>query len=568
MVLPDFNSNYSNKKNPNFASSSDRFLAFFLDILLIFPFLYLVLSPLSRYLQSFLLYGAHSNAVVVLSGLIALGFVGLYFIISSLSLYFYKTTPGAYFFKLYLVSSRSESGEGAIEIGQVFTRQVIFCLEFFLLSLPLLEVVRHPQRLTWHDLASETRWATKKQDCFVAPIATEKKLATHLYVYFVFMFVAFGSIFLHSLFRSAISGDFDSALRSDLRCEQVDEQMSEAQVYRMDRALALYLVGDIGEACLKKEADYSLWIGNSHEYDWALFSKMVTSHEDDDFNSYLQEICRKKTTMCELAKASADMEDLDLEDLENQIRAQNIDSESIHIFLAQMKMNRGEYRSAAKWLADVPERYSSFKFKVRVRELYAENKLVEARAVVSSAGDLLSTSAQSELEAWMCALEVRKKEFSVCHQLENLVEKNPTLRENMQVATSLLRYRTSVKSLQHKVDEMSWWSDDPQWTELVKLSSLVEQAAQNRLAPEIRAERLLELAQHAGSHRVRDEALYQLSSITKDSQKLKSDIRKVWFAMRTRDLDWQALGVDLFGKKQNQLFENTRMPASVEGEEK
>jgi uncharacterized RDD family membrane protein YckC len=401
MVFHDLSSIHEKKANPwQGASVSDRVLAFFIDILLLSPFLQLVLVPFSKKIEIVSLTAPDSMELMALMGISGILVVALVAAFQTLCWTFWGATPGKYFLKLRVVSIRHGEQRG-MPWGQALLRSLVWCLEFALLGIPFLEVLSHHRRRPLHDRASETSVISLKNEVDRGPHPIETQFVRQAMLFIVLLFGIWIFFGVGKFYRMAMDGDFrkEELLNDQALCSRISDEAPN----RVDEALALFLVGEVSDECVEKEIDFVLWNPsdeNSEVKSWALLAKGIISRDSSMLSTeYLKKSCDSSDgEACDIATKMLD------EKSEADIAG---DSLTAKVLQLENLERHGQFTELAKQVNAFPS--GNFKEPLvgyLLRAFWSDHKIEEARGVFEAQNLNLDIDSKKSLAAWMCLQEL------------------------------------------------------------------------------------------------------------------------------------------------------------------
>ncbi len=164
MVLYDFSEQQEQKKSIQFAPPHQRIVASFVDLLLLYPASFLLVSPLVRQIREEFLQG--TPYALLVSFVSSLLFVNLIFLfMMTFSFLVFQATPGQKLFSLRVRSFHKDR----LTLGQALQRSFGWILSLMLLGIPLIEVLTHRFRLVFYERMSETYVETLEKKWLVFP---------------------------------------------------------------------------------------------------------------------------------------------------------------------------------------------------------------------------------------------------------------------------------------------------------------------------------------------------------------------------------------------------------------
>jgi uncharacterized RDD family membrane protein YckC len=306
MVLGEFK-HKSKSAQLRIAPISERFLAFFFDIVLFTPLFTVLLSQIFKKIELRYYLAPDSIEFVALAIIAVFLIAVLTILFQSLFIHYFQGTPGKLVFKLRVVDSSTGLHPS---LGNSFLRSTLWVIEFFLLGIPLLEIMSQKQRRALHDRASETAVITLKEIADPGPHPLESHFVRNLLMIFVTVFCVWGALVASKLYVAAVRGDFkkQELVNDKYLCNAVTESVEPGQS-RLDYAIALFVAQQIPDDCLLSEADFAFWTNNEFELSWAYLAKsFYYKFDSDKSESYLEKVCEfdKNSTACEIAKVIQD----------------------------------------------------------------------------------------------------------------------------------------------------------------------------------------------------------------------------------------------------------------------
>jgi hypothetical protein len=237
----------------------------------------------------------------------------------------------------------------------------------------------------------------------------------------------------------AIQGEFRRAELDarDLLCSDVASNLQKGEL-RIDKALALYMAGEVSEDCLSSEADFVMWAPESEDKPWAYLAEaFLVSYDPEAQKEYFQKVCETGAgEACEIARYK--MREMPLE-------GQSLTAE---ILRSEQNFESGNYTEAEqafKQLGQVPgfETYAQEGF---VKIFWSQNQTQKAEGAYATIVHELDFQHKQALAAWMCHEEIDNNcssdRRSACEDLQEdyIADENLPIRDSY-VALALLRER-------------------------------------------------------------------------------------------------------------------------------
>lgn len=297
MVIPDLSAPETHIQNSNFrriaiASVTDRFMALLLDFLLVSPIVSLALAGLIRKAKTYFLLDAQSPEGLAFGALVFVCGAVVVVLLQALALYLWQATPGQYFLQLRVISYPQEKKQ--LGFGQCLVRALGFVANFLMMGIPFLEVLGHPLRRVFNERASDTMVITLKKKYDEGPAEIEQRFVSswiRLSFLVLALFVAAGVM---QSWRSLDEDHRYSRGESGRQCKEIADRELRGNA-RLDAALSLFVLDEISQECLNKEADASLWGDPVNSQDLAYLAKFLTADRDQQ-DLYFQRICKQKNS--------------------------------------------------------------------------------------------------------------------------------------------------------------------------------------------------------------------------------------------------------------------------------
>lgn len=384
----------------------------------------------------------------------------------------FHKTPGMRLLKLEL---KSTSGE-ELSWSQCILRSTVWCLEIFLLGVPLLGIFSHPKRHALHDRVSESEIYSFKMWGALSPLPAEKSM-----VQFIMTIVIMLSLgWITALFSLSHKGIKDGSIAlSEWReqgqlCSEVDDLSSYSNIdlslisKRLDFALGLYLFEQIDSDCLRKEIDLALLKKIPGGLVWAGRAFLSTSHTAERKN-YSQKACAEDSRWCHslLSYENANLEDAKAFLNQNVIKSdikQSIaveETDSIAISAAQLiLLNRLGAESETQILIEKLQNYG-----IRATGLVAEHLKFSFRShpdqaslILSSLKSVMVEKDYLRLNAEICLRHLESgcsSKMNECIVMKNLL---PSYKESLNdLVVSRAVYKSAICQ-NDLIENMEYWT--------------------------------------------------------------------------------------------------------------
>lgn len=557
----------------------DRFLATGFDMVFFAPVISLMLSPLFRKLEILSLSSPSSTEFSVLAVLAIFYVCILAVLLQTLFLVWKKATPGQWFFKIRVVDIEDPNKQ--LSLTQSMLRSTLWVLQFFVLLLPFLEVFSHRERRPLHDRAAGTIVITKKNQGEHSPLPLEANLVRKV------MTMSFLVIFFWSLagvsyfYKMAMRGDFKRSelIADNFLCSQVSDSLSSEENHsdaaRLDKAVALYLAGEVADECVLAEADFALWSSSEEGSSWAYFAKGVVKKYDKDLAlPYFDKACETEEAVvaCELAKLQ--MTSLSLPDSPiinaDYFTDEMKKTETAKIMVAVDDYDRARYDKAEKNFLELKSMkgFGNFSQKGLIKSLWAQDKKEKAEGAFLSS--LLQTSEETkrEISAWMCVEQLdsdcSQKSQDSCENLKSEYVGNFKPVESPLAAIALLKERDCRKTTDI---EMGRFHDlFKQYPDLLTYAQATSD--ESALSASQRLDSLRDLAFRKNPVRPAALRTQSLQSLAEKSMR-PSDlemITKYLGKRKVQDLAWSKVSAKIKNRG-SAVIESDRQPASIQKEE-
>ncbi len=554
----------------------DRFLATGFDMVLFAPVISLMLSPLFRKLEIISLSSPTSTEFTVLAVLAVVYVCILTVLLQTLFLVWKKATPGQWFFKIRVVDF--ENPQNPLSLTQTMLRSTLWVLEFFILLLPFLEVFSHHQRRPMHDRAAGTIVITKKEIGEAAPHPFEADLVRKMLA-LSFLVIFFWSLAGVSYFyKMAMRGEFKRSelIADNFLCPQVSDSLSsednQSDAVRLDKAVALYLAGEVTDDCVQSEADFALWSSSEEGSSWAYFAKGVIKKYDKELAlPYFDKACEagESIVACELAKLQ--MTSLSLPDAQiinaDYFTEEMKKTETAKIMVAVDDYDRAQYQKAEKNFIDLKsiKGFGNFAQKGLIKSLWAQGQIEKAEGAFLSSLLQTNIDTRNEISAWMCAEQLdadcSQKSRVSCENLKAEYVGNFRPIESTMAAIALLKEKDCRKTTE--IDLGRFHDLFEQYPDLLSFAQALSD--ESSLSASERLDSLRELAFRKNPVRpaaVRSQSLQVLAekSMRRSDQEL---ITKYLSKRKVKDLAWSKVFSKMKKREASGLDPEERQPASI-----
>jgi len=306
MVLKDLfsteiNHLRSKELNVSLAPPSDRLLASFFDFLFHIPFFSLASFIILYRLNLLkLTIATTSELMAVVAQLVWVALIGS-IVLNSIYLKFWKKTPGMRLMKLEVRSIN----QNKLTWEQCLLRSGVWAVEVLLFGLPLLVILSHSRRQSFHDRISETEVISLKIYGALSPLPAEKALVSLITTALIMLGLGWMTAFF-SLTQKGIQNG--SLALSEWReqgqlCSQVDEISTYSNVdlsnlsTRLDFSIGLFMLEQVDNQCLSKEIEFAFFKKVSSSLVWvgrALLSPLYS----EERTSYITKACEGDSRWC------------------------------------------------------------------------------------------------------------------------------------------------------------------------------------------------------------------------------------------------------------------------------
>jgi len=306
MVLNDLFSTDSNhfkktESSISLAPPSDRLLASFFDFLFHIPFFSLVSFIILYRLNLLkLTIATTSELMAVVAQLVWVALIGS-IILNAIYLKFWKKTPGMRIMKLELRSLN----KSLLTWEQCLLRSAVWAAEILCLGIPLLVILSHSKRQSFHDRVSETEMISLKAYGALSPLPAEKAFVSLITMALLMLGLGWMTAFFSLTQKGIQSGAMALAewREQGQLCSQVDEistysnrDLSNLST-RLDFSISLFMLEQIDNTCLNKEIEFAFFKKVSSSLVWvgrALLSPLYT----EERTAYLNKACESDNRWC------------------------------------------------------------------------------------------------------------------------------------------------------------------------------------------------------------------------------------------------------------------------------
>jgi uncharacterized RDD family membrane protein YckC len=443
MVIDDFSALNAGNKAHKVAPTEDRLLAFIFDIVLFTPFVSLILAGVVKQIELVQTVSPQSFEFTILVIILVVFSLMLALLSQTVFLFLMQTTPGKYFFKMRVVPYEPALGQTRLTFGQSFLRALLWNIEFCLLGLPWLEVFSDPKRRLLHDRASNTMVVTEKKQIERGPHLLEAQFMRQFFLFSGFALCGLLIFVGGHYYQAVLSGDFRKAdlAESDFFCEQVSQTVKPDEL-RLDKALALFMAGEIEDDCLAAEAEFSLWWPSSSDKAWAYFAKGVLKKSDPQLAEiYWLKACAEDpdSAACELAQYEAKPRSTKIPE----------GTETAKILKVIQQFELAQYAKAEKSFVELAKDngFERFAGQGLVKAFWAQDQTEKAHGAFTSVVHQLDQESKAELSAWICHEELDQqcssKAIEACEVLKE--QKQNTIEDSF-VALAMIREKECRKT--------------------------------------------------------------------------------------------------------------------------
>lgn len=293
MVFKDISNsiiqNSSSDESVQLASMTDRFLSFVLDFFILSPVVGLFVSGLLRKLRTYAILDKESPEAEIFWILFIIANIFLVILFKTLFLYFYQATPGQRFLQLKVISFPPHDHK--LKFGQALLRSFLFVFGCMMFGFPFMEVLSNPLRRALHEKGSDTMTVSLKRESNSYQVPKElSELVSSWMVLLWVTITILGGIYYLRVYNKTESGYYSKHLlyQNSFLCQEIDVEESKS---RVDRAMALYISGDIDDECLINESDFALWERSSKDKKFAYLIKAILADDENIKSQYFEKAC-------------------------------------------------------------------------------------------------------------------------------------------------------------------------------------------------------------------------------------------------------------------------------------
>ena len=296
MILPEANNFDYLRPMKAVAYVHERLLAFFVDVLVVAPFASFLIYPTWKEAEILRRVSPFSTDLVKFNMGIGLYFLFIYFIYETICLWKWNATVGKHVFFMHVRNFQSEK---KLPFFQVLNRTFLKCLSFIFLGVPFFEILLHPYRRTFYDLASESMVLTKKilyPDPGPEYRSESNRAVFYGSVFYIFAFTAlmFLPDFLHKNFENAL------ALNAEYKkMEKCFPMADYTRTERLNFLTVLTFLGVGNNECLWDEANRLVWSPSPEDRELAIFAKAVVEVATNGFQNLNKDLKIDKIEMKE-----------------------------------------------------------------------------------------------------------------------------------------------------------------------------------------------------------------------------------------------------------------------------
>jgi uncharacterized RDD family membrane protein YckC len=429
-------------KSHRIAPTEDRLLAFVFDLVLFSPVVSLAMSQVLKQMEMVQTVAPQSIEFTVLVVVLLVFSAILVLLTQTLFLFTLQATPGKYFFKMRVVAYEPTEGQTRLTFTQAFLRSLFWNLEFCMLGFPWLEAFSAPKRRLLHDRVSNTVVVTQKMYVDRGPNILEAHFMRQLFLFSAFAACGLLVFIGGHYYRAALQSNFHRSelVSSDFFCEQVSMTVKSDE-NRLDKALALYMAGEIDEDCLSAEAEFALWWPSHEDKDWAYLAKGILRKSDPELaQSYWLKACSEKAEgpACGIAKYEAEPRD-------SKIPDGTITSQILSVI---QQFEKAQYVKAERSFVDLAKGngFERFSGQGLVKSFWAQDKIERAQGAFASVVHQLDPASRVELAAWICHEELDNSCSSKAIEACEILKEEDKVTGDSFVALALIREKECRQS--------------------------------------------------------------------------------------------------------------------------
>lgn len=533
-----------------YAAPADRLLSWLLDLALLFPFIYLLLSPALRELDVISFWGADDGKLALVSLISFVGAGLILFIYQVLCWALVGATAGQ---RLLGLQVRSLSESGKLSVYQALLRAGLWWLSLLLLATPFLECLTNPKGEALHDRGSASLVMSRQRKSFGAPSGIERSMLSASAGILAGTALLLVSILLAGLWASLTRGD-DYETQANLFCQELPEEgpgnhWDGSVSPDADWKLSHYIAGTVNAQCLHEQADHELW-EKASDLDYAYLLKAILTKEDVKLREkYLKKVCELSAEgqACRLAQLELAYDQKDHSTLQ-RLASMGVTGASPAFYASLLEKRTSlstpsTLRAAVDGLSGI-KGFESFLNHHLVRQLWEEGERDQARGALLAQLNQLKEADSLDQLAWFCEqeriLDCSSQSKRICSEFNKKFLEFGSVQNPVWERAKVLDYAC----MENSPRTLSSWTKSLHSLDAKKYVLALSQA---RLSG--RLSELLRIAHNRDSIFQR-EALLQLSQRPVGLRQLKS-IAKVWREDIDLDLRWQLTGrglLQLFSK--------------------
>lgn len=274
------------RSNPS-ADLLDRFFSFLIDYFVISPFVLFGLFLCFQDEFIFLKQNPVAPENIRFQLICGFCFVVVFSLIQTIFVSVFKGTPGQYYLK---IKFETESHTSNLYF-RIFFRQILFWFSFALLCLPFLSMLTNRKKRTFYDQIADVTVVTLKNDNIYFAFEHEYKYWQALQMTL--------TLFIGGLVVALVGGQYQAVVYRQASFEQLNEkgffckQLEQFDLQdRLQAAVALNLVDQLPDDCLRREADFVLWRQQTGEIDMAYWAKSLLTEDEAKQRLYSQKACQ------------------------------------------------------------------------------------------------------------------------------------------------------------------------------------------------------------------------------------------------------------------------------------
>lgn len=529
------------------ASPVRRFAAAIIDYsILLWPFIFLFVSPLVRSTKEHLIIGDEggSEAIMVLAWIIGGIFVLVY---QAFFLSFYGATPGKKIMGLKVV--RIWDGESRPSFMSALGRTAFWLLSWLLLGFPFLSILSDSRRRSFHDRATDMIVVSvRRSQASAQPGLRDIVLVRALlWCFAAFVLVGLFAVGIYEFKNAEKSSTASLGLKTKKECKVVTDAYESwpkekgETASRLSVAMALFAAGQLERSCLETEARNPFLEEN--EQSMAYLAKSFIHADNQELSDlYLEQVCNydQKADDCVIAQVIEAMADDNYEAVDQKFSQLSQDGRIYSKIWALRQYVREErFEDAADFMETLPDVkwLADFNIPNRVKVLWGMKKQNESRAAAVTAFDVLGKQEKLDLASWMCFEEAsdscEQNQVKSCAVFSRYMQNDPQLVTEFQPALTQMKLAECEEGdgVKHLL------SNEDMNSEVKELATIVSKSNETEL-------REL-LIRTDAREEVREEAAIHLVDVSKDVADFEL-VQKMW-SEREGGLGWERVGLKLFG---------------------